>query len=86
MICRRGLLAAEAGVAKGKNVTGFYNPTRWPKLAISERVGGLGGIWHNDQTAIVDGNHISSRHPDDAPEFTQAIKTWLAQKEARLAA
>lgn len=81
-ICRGGLLAAKAGVAKGRNITGFHDPDKWPELAISETVEELGGIWHNDQAAIVDGNLISSRHPDDADAFTGEIANWLERKAA----
>jgi hypothetical protein len=30
---------------------------------------------------VVDDNLISSRHPDDMPHFTDAIRAWLLRKE-----
>lgn len=76
-ICRGALLVAKSGVAKGKNITGFYDPELYPDLAIRETVKELGGIWHDDLPVVIDDNLISSRHPNDADEFTEAITNWL---------
>ena len=76
-ICRGSLLAAEAGAARGKDITGFHHPDQWPELAISERVEELGGKWHNDKAAIRDDNLVSSRHPDDCQAFADEIAGWL---------
>lgn len=76
-ICRGTLLVATAGAANGRKITGFRDDTKWPELAISDTVEKLGGIWRDDQPAVVDGNLISSRHPDDANAFTDAITNWL---------
>jgi len=38
-----------------------------------------GGIWRDDQPVVVDGNLISSRHPDDIAHFSRAIRDWFAQ-------
>ena len=35
------------------------------------------GIWVGDQPVVVDGNLISSRHPDDVAHFIGAIRDWL---------
>ena len=79
-ICRGALLAAKAGVAKGRKITGFRDDSRWPELAIWQTVEEHGGIWQDDQPAVIDGNLISSRHPDDTPAFTQAIMDWLRDR------
>ena len=77
-ICRGALLVANAGVAVGRNITGFRDDTKWPELAIHDTVEEKGGIWHDDKPVVVDDNIISSRHPDDAPDFTDAITKWLS--------
>jgi len=77
-ICRGALLVAKSGIAKGKNITGFYDPELYSDLAIRETVKELGGIWHDDKPVVIDGNLISSRHPDDAEAFTGAITNWLS--------
>jgi hypothetical protein len=37
-------------------------------------------MWEEDQPVVVDGNLISSRHPDDMPQFIGAIRDWLAAR------
>jgi putative intracellular protease/amidase len=37
----------------------------------------FGGIWGDDEPVVVDGNLISSRHPDDVRQFASAICEWL---------
>lgn len=76
-ICRGALLVAKSGVAKDREITGFYDPELYPDLAIRETVKELGGIWYDDKPVVVDNNLISSRHPDDAEAFTEAITNWL---------
>ena len=76
-ICRGALLIAKSGVAKNREITGFYDPELYPDLAIRETVKELGGIWHDDLPVVIDDNLISSRHPDDTEAFTGAITNWL---------
>lgn len=33
--------------------------------------------WSDDQRVAVDGNLISSRHPDEVPQFIGAIQQWI---------
>jgi hypothetical protein len=40
-----------------------------------------GGVWRDDQPVVVDGNLISSRHPDDIAHFSGAIHEWFAQHQ-----
>ena len=76
-ICRGSLLVAKSGVAKGRDITGFHDSEQFPDLAIAPTVQELGGKWHDDKPVIIDRNLISSRHPDDANDFTNAIADWL---------
>lgn len=78
-ICRGSLLAASAGMAEGKKITGFRDDTKWPELAIHEKVESLGGVWQDNQPVVIDGNLISSPHPDYAGDFTDAIAQWFDQ-------
>jgi len=76
-ICRGSLLVAKSGIAKGRRITGFHLADQFPDLVIRPAVEACGGIWVEDQPAVVDRNLISSRHPDDALQFTAAIQTWI---------
>ena len=76
-ICRGSLLVAQSGVVKGRNITGFHDYEQFSDLAIAPIVKELGGKWHDDQPVIIDRNLISSRHPDNANAFTDAIADWL---------
>jgi protease I len=76
-ICRGSLLVAKSGVAKGRRITGFHLADEFPDLVIRPAVEACGGIWVEDQPAVVDRNLISSRHPDDVARFTAAIQKWI---------
>ena len=76
-ICRGSLLTARSGIAKGRRITGFHLTDQFPDLVIRPTVEACGGVWVEDQAAVVDGNLISSRHPDDMPEFAAAIRKWI---------
>lgn len=76
-ICRGSLLAAKSGIAKGRRITGFHLADQFPDLVIQPVVGACGGIWVEDQPAVVDRNLISSRHPDDVDRFVAAIQNWI---------
>jgi putative intracellular protease/amidase len=55
------------------SLTGFHLADQFPDLVIRPAVEASGGIWVEDQPAVVDRNLISSRHPDDMSHFTAAI-------------
>ena len=49
--------------------------TSWPTLQTDIR--NAGGEWV-DEEAVVDGNLITSRNPDDIPAFNQALASAVA--------
>ena len=77
-ICRGSLLVARSGIAEGRHITGFHLGSEYPELVIRPIVEKYGGIWRDDVPVVVDGNLISSRHPDDIDHFSSAIRAWLA--------
>jgi putative intracellular protease/amidase len=76
-ICRGSLLVANSGIVKGRRITGFHMGEQWPELVVRPTIEKFGGIWVGDQPVVVDGNLISSRHPDDVAHFIGAIRDWL---------
>jgi len=79
-ICRGSLLVARSGIAEGRHLTGFHLATEYPELVIRPIVEKYGGIWRDDQPVVVDGNLISSRHPDDIAQFSGAIREWFVHR------
>lgn len=63
-ICHGGWLAISAGVYRGVRVTG--------SLGIKDDLINAGAIWE-DAPVVVDRHHISSRKPDDLPDFCRAL-------------
>ena len=84
-ICRGSLLIASSGIVKNRRLTGFHLRDQYPELVVRPVVEKFGGIWSEDRPVVVDGNLISSRHPDDMAHFTSAIREWLvtATKDVR---
>ena len=76
-ICRGSLLVARSGIAEGRHLTGFHLASEYPDLVIRPIVEKYGGIWRDDMPVVVDGNLISSRHPNDVSHFSGAIRDWL---------
>jgi deglycase len=68
-ICRGSLLVAKSGIAKGRHLTGFHLDKEFPDLVIRPIVEASGGIWSDDSPVVVDGNLVSSRHPNDIRAF-----------------
>ena len=66
-ICHGGWMAISAGVYKGVRVTG--------SPGIKDDLTNAGAIWE-DESVVVDRNFISSRKPDDLPDFCRAILDW----------
>jgi len=63
-ICHAPWTLVEADVLKGRRVTS------WPSLQTDIR--NAGGDWV-DESLVVDGNLITSRKPDDLPDFCGAV-------------
>jgi protease I len=76
-ICRGSLLVAKSGIAKGRHLTGFHQEKEFPDLVIRSIVEEYGGLWVDDKPVVIDGNLVSSRHPNDVPYFTDGIHSWL---------
>ena len=79
-ICRGSLLVAKSGIAKGRHLTGFHLDKEFPDLVIRPIVEASGGIWSDDSPVVVDGNLVSSRHPNDIEHFVGGIRSWLSQQ------
>lgn len=67
-ICHGPWLLVEADVVRGRRVTS------WPSIRTDLRNAGGEVI---DEAAVVDGNIITSRNPDDVPAFTDALARAL---------
>lgn len=63
-ICHGPWLLVESGAAKGKRVTS------WPSLKTD--LANAGAEWE-DAPVVTDGSLITSRKPDDIPQFTEAV-------------
>lgn len=63
-ICHGGWIPISAGVYRGVRVTG--------SPGIKDDLVNAGAIWH-DAPVVVDRHFVSSRKPDDLPEFCRAI-------------
>lgn len=72
-ICHAPWLLIEAGLAQGRRMTSFKSIRTDVKNA---------GATVMDEAVVVDGNVITSRSPDDLPEFCDAIIQAVARSEA----
>jgi protease I len=70
VICHGPWTIIEAGVARGRKIAS------WPSLKTDLR--NAGAEWM-DQEAVVDGNLVSSRKPDDIPAFNRAMIDLFAR-------
>jgi protease I len=68
-ICHGGWIPISAGVYKGVRVTG--------SLGIKDDLMNAGAIWE-DAPVVVDRHFVSSRKPDDLPDFCRAIIEVMA--------
>jgi len=75
VICHGSWTLIEADVVKGKNITS------WP--SVKTDLENAGATWL-DQEAVVDGNLVSSRSPDDMPAFTREMVNLFAGAVATL--
>lgn len=70
-ICHGGWLAISAGVYRGVRVTG--------SLGIKDDLVNAGAVWE-DSAVVIDGHHVSSRKPDDLPEFCRGMLRVMLQQ------
>lgn len=70
-ICHGGWIPISAGIYRGVRVTG--------SPGIKDDLVNAGAIYV-DASVVVDGNSISSRRPDDLPDFCRALIAALASK------
>ena len=70
VICHGPWTVIEAGVARGRRIAS------WPSLKTDLRNAGAEWV---DEPAVVDGNMVSSRNPDDIPAFNRAVIELLAR-------
>ena len=69
-ICHAPWLAISAGIVRGRRVTSW--------ISLKDDLLNAGALWE-DSPAVIDGNLITSRCPDDLPEFCLAVIAALAQ-------
>lgn len=69
VICHGPWTVIEAGAARGRRMTS------WPSLETDLRNAGAEWV---DETAVVDGNMVSSRNPDDIPNFNREVIKMFA--------
>lgn len=63
-ICHGGWIPISAGVYSGVHVTG--------SPGIKDDLVNAGAIWV-DGAVVIDGHHVTSRRPDDLPQFMQGV-------------
>jgi protease I len=73
-ICHGPWLLVEADIVRGKTVTG------WPSIRTDLKNAGAKVV---DQAAVMDGNIVTSRKPDDVPAFTDAVIGLVEKAPAR---
>ncbi len=71
-ICHGGWMAISAGVYRGVQATG--------SPGIKDDLENAGAIWI-DAPVVVDRHFISSRKPDDLPQFVEAMINMIAQQK-----
>jgi len=69
-ICHGGWMAISAGVVHGRDYTG--------SLGIKDDLVNAGARFR-DAPVVVDGHHVSSRKPEDLPQFMAAVLERLAK-------
>jgi protease I len=74
-ICHGPQLLISAGVVKG------HRMTSWPSVAIDLQNAGAEWV---DEAVVMDKEFITSRGPDDIPEFTKAVINALEREPAVL--
>ncbi len=73
-VCHGGWIPISAGVYRGVRVTG--------SLGIKDDLVNAGAIWV-DAPVVIDGLHVTSRKPDDLPDFCRGILQVLGKQPKR---
>ena len=74
VICHGPWLLVSAGLVKGRKLTS------WP--TVRDDIKNAGGSWE-DKEVLHDGNWVSSRKPDDLPEFNKEVIALLAERKGK---
>jgi len=74
-ICHGPWMLVEAGVVKGRKITS------WPSLKTD--IQNAGGEW-TDQPVVTDQGLVTSRKPDDLPDFNKKIVEEFAEGKHKL--
>lgn len=74
VICHGPWTLIEAGCAKGRRIAS------WPSLKTDLR--NAGAEWA-DESAVTDGNIVSSRNPDDIPDFNKAMLDLFSRAKGK---
>jgi protease I len=70
VICHGPWLLISAGLVDGRKLTSYHT--------IADDIRNAGGEWL-DKSVVIDGNWLSSRQPDDLPEFNDAMINIFAE-------
>lgn len=77
VICHGSWTLISAGLVDGRYLTSFHT--------IADDIRNAGGEW-TDQAVVIDHNWISSRQPDDIPQFNAAmLKTFAESRQLAFA-
>src|SRR5262245_12026006 len=76
-ICRGSLLLAKSDVVNGKRMTGFNDAKQYPDLVVQPHAEAAGAKWV-DAPVVIDGNLVTSPHPDVAANFSNAMLSFLS--------
>ncbi|TFZ07943.1 type 1 glutamine amidotransferase domain-containing protein [Ramlibacter humi] len=71
VICHAPWLLVSAGLVKGRKMTSYHT--------LQDDLRNAGAQW-SDQAVVRDGNWVSSRQPDDIPQFNQAMLALFARQ------
>jgi protease I len=85
-ICRGALLPVDAGIARGRRITGFNDAAAYPALVVGPHAIEAGAIWIDGEPVVRDGRLVSSPHPDFADVFgTEMVRVLSEQAHAQAA-
>jgi putative intracellular protease/amidase len=82
-ICRGSLLVAKSGIAKGRHLTGFHLDKEFPDLVTARSSKPAVGFGAMTVPSVVDGNLVSSRHPNDIEHFVGGIRSGCRSRVIR---